>query len=547
MAESVSFGTAGMRAPVGPAAHHMNVGQVTRISSCIAAWLALNASPRKSGHDRAAFESVRDLGIGQAFHDEDPAPKVVVGYDSRYGSHIFATTTAEVFAGAGFEVFLMPTPTPTPLVPWLIRKWGLDGGVQITASHNPASDNGYKVYMGNGRQMPRSGEVAVERLLVDAPAASAIPRVTVRPCQDVVRRYIDEVTAVVIPEQGDLLRINNERASLTIALTALHGVGGRSIMQALQTAGFAQVHSVASQHYPDPTFPTVSFPNPEEPSALVELFELGEQVQADVLLALDPDADRCAVGIRTKAGHLKMLRGDETGPLLATRLVPRYSGEGQRPVVATTVVSSQLLGVIAEDMGWDLRLTFTGFKNLNAAAGDEPVTFAYEEAMGISPTPWIVDDKDGIATALIVASWAAELHAKGLDFDDELEALYRRYGYFTGTQVSVRTQDPSALMHTCIENLPHRLCGVDVTAKTVPVLSNTCGMSESSRPPAGLVLNGECEVGKVRVIVRASGTEPKVKVYIEVVQENGSTADRGSAVALVDALAAELSTLLARL
>ena len=543
MSEQLAFGTAGMRAPIGPASHQMNVFQVTRITSGVAMWLGKHRiiSPERrhlpeaySMAEQFATTSPYELG-GLDFHDDDPAPRVVVGYDARYGSHVFATTTAEVFAGAGFEVFLLPTPSPTPLIPWLVRSWGLDGGVQITASHNPAGDNGYKVYMNNGRQLTSSAAREIEALIAQqVPAAVEIPRVTVRPCADQLRRFIDEVTSIVMPSQADLLRVNNERANIKVAVTAMHGVGGRAMMQTLQSAGFAQIFPVMRQQYPDPTFPTVEFPNPEEPEAVAELLRLGKKVSADIVIALDPDADRCAVGIRLKDGTLRMLRGDETGPLLATRMVAPWDGEGEQPIVATTMVSSQLLTAIAADRGWDLRLTPTGFKNLNAAGGEHTVAFAYEEAIGISPAPWLVDDKDGITTALIACTWAAELKAQGLTLADELESLYKRYGIYVGQQIAIRTNDPTGLIGACIQNPPMTLAGINLEFEAV---------FSGERTPTGLLLRGPSPVGKIRVWARASGTEPKAKLYIEIAEATS----RPQAEDLLQRIAREVTTYIRQL
>ena len=543
MSEQLAFGTAGMRAPIGPAFHQMNVFQVTRITSGVAMWLGKHRiiSPERrhlpeaySMAEQFATTSPYELG-GLDFHDDDPAPRVVVGYDARYGSHVFATTTAEVFAGAGFEVFLLPTPSPTPLIPWLVRSWGLDGGVQITASHNPAGDNGYKVYMNNGRQLTSSAAREIEALIAQqVPAAVEIPRVTVRPCADQLRRFIDEVTSIVMPSQADLLRVNNERANIKVAVTAMHGVGGRAMVQTLQSAGFAQIFPVMRQQYPDPTFPTVEFPNPEEPEAVAELLRLGKKVSADIVIALDPDADRCAVGIRLKDGTLRMLRGDETGPLLATRMVAPWDGEGEQPIVATTMVSSQLLTAIAADRGWDLRLTPTGFKNLNAAGGEHTVAFAYEEAIGISPAPWLVDDKDGITTALIACTWAAELKAQGLTLADELESLYKRYGIYVGQQIAIRTNDPTGLIGACIQNPPTTLAGINLEFEAV---------FSGERTPTGLLLRGPSPVGKIRVWARASGTEPKAKLYIEIAEATS----RPQAEDLLQRIAREVTTYIRQL
>ncbi|MCQ9343150.1 phospho-sugar mutase [Corynebacterium kozikiae] len=506
---TLTFGTAGMRAPVGPALHQINVGQVTRICAAVAVWLAKEAAASPHAHP-AVYPQDSGVSIGSAFNEE-AALRVVVGYDARYGSHVFATTAAEVLAGAGFEVFLMPTATPTQFIPWLIKDWELDGGIQITASHNPSSDNGIKVYMANGRQLTTAGAREIETFLRKVEDPVEVPRVPIRPCADQQRRYVDAIAALTLPEQADLLRVNSERANIRIAFTAMHGVGGRTLEAAFEAAGFAQVFPVLSQLHPDPTFPTVDFPNPEEPEAVAQLLQWGEAIEADVLIALDPDADRCAVGIRNNDGALKMLRGDDTGALLATRLVPEFTGgagsdgndENKPPIVATTQVSSQLLKEIAKEKGWDYRETPTGFKNLMNAAGERTVAYACEEAVGIAPAPHLVDDKDGIATAIIICSWAAELKALGITLGDKLDELHRIHGVYTGTQVSTRTNDPQGLIAPWINEPPTQLAGVPMKATTLP----------DSR---GVLLNGCTPQGEVRVIARSSGTELKAKVYVEI-------------------------------
>ncbi|VEH04735.1 Phosphoglucomutase/phosphomannomutase [Corynebacterium kutscheri] len=502
MTARLTFGTAGLRAPIGPAEHQMNVQQVSRISSAVATWLAKQAAQHP--HEHPAFPENELSGIHSSFRHEDSAPRVVVGYDARYGSHAFATAAAEVFAGAGFEVFLMPTPTPTPMVPWLIKQWDLSGGIQITASHNSAADNGYKVYMANGRQLCSEGAHEIEKLLESTPAATDIPRVFVRPAPDMSRRYIDDCVNLIVPEQSDLLRVNAERSQIKIAFSAMHGVGGRTLKHSLQVAGFAQVFPLAEQLHPDPSFPTVNFPNPEEPEAVRALLEFGQHVCADILIALDPDADRCAVGIRKHNGDYVMLRGDETGPLLATHLVPEYTGQGKRPVVSTTFVSSQLLESIALDKGWDFRTTLTGFKNLMNAA--DQVDYACEESVGIAPAPQLVDDKDGIITALYICAWAAELKARGLTLGDEMDLLYRRYGIFAGKQIAFRTGHPEELISALEKNMPHTLGGITITR---------CPFNA---PLAVIHLRGTNEQAQLRILARASGTESKAKVYVEVSQ-----------------------------
>lgn len=499
----LTFGTAGMRAPVGPAQHQMNVLQVTRTTAGLASWLAERSALDQIPHPVPEDET----GIGRALYPEDGPLRVVVGYDARYGSHTFAATTAEVFAGAGFEVILLPTPSPTPVVPWLVKRRHLDAGVQITASHNGAADNGYKVFLANGRQLYSELEQELEAHIQAIEDPVLVPRVTVRPTADQLRRYIDELVELVTPKQADLLRVNSERASLKIVYTALHGVGGRAMSSALQFAGFAEAYPVKAQHFPDPTFPTVSFPNPEEPSAIAMLLDYAAQKDADLLLALDPDADRCAVGIRTEDGSHRMLSGDEAGTLLATRLVPDFNGEGTPPVVATSIVSSHLLSIIAADKGWDYGETLTGFKNLSRAADNFPgeLAFAYEEAVGTCPAPDLVPDKDGIATGLFMAAWVAELKAQGLNLQQKLDELYRRYGYFASTQVAVRTTNPRELVDAWATHPPQELIGVPLSAVALP-------------ENQGITLHGQVGAIHIRAIARVSGTEAKAKLYLEVGQ-----------------------------
>lgn len=494
----LTFGTAGMRAPIGPASDQMNVHQVTRITAGLAAWLSHKVGQERNKHPNASL-----------FSQQGPL-RVVVGYDARYGSPNFAFTAAEVFAGAGFEVTLLPAPTPTQLIPWLIRFRGLDAGVQITASHNPSAYNGYKVYLADGAQLDTAAEQEIEAAIREVTDALSVPRVVVRPTTDQLRRYIDDVTELIAPAHADLLRVNNERAALKVAFTALHGVGGRAITQSLQSAGFAQIFPVLAQHYPDPLFPTMPFPNPEEPGVTDLLLETAREVDADILIALDPDADRCAIGLRASSGEHRMLRGDELGPLLATRLVPVHLPDPGHPlpVVVTSEVSSRLLKKIAADRGWDYQESCTGFKNLMRAAASRPgeLVFAYEEANGTSPAPHLVGDKDGIATALYACAWAAELKAQGLTLEDELTKLYKQYGRFCGTQVAVRTNDPEGLLAALRAHPPMQLAGIGVTAR--PLATGD-----------GIVLTGEGEQGQsIRALARTSGTENKLKFYLEVSQ-----------------------------
>ncbi|MDN6619691.1 MAG: phospho-sugar mutase, partial [Corynebacterium variabile] len=388
----IAFGTAGLRAPVGPGEDRMNVSTVTRATAGVAAWL-------------------KEQGVEN--------PRVAVGFDARYGSNAMARAAAETFAGAGCQVVVLPLPAPTPVLAWLVRDRGFDAGVQITASHNAKADNGYKLYLAGGSQLVSPADREIEACIAATPPAPEVPRSPdVHLDVHAVDGYVTAVTGLVGSGDGAVL---SARRSLRVLFTPLHGVGGTVLTEVFRGAGFTTPATVASQRWPDPEFPTVSFPNPEEPGTCDGLLETaaasGPSERPDLLIALDPDADRCMLGIPDPDDPwgYRMLRGDETGPLLARRLVPVHDNDdpdaGPAPVVATTCVSSGLLERIAAASGWDFQETLTGFKHLARAADDTDGerAFAYEEAIGSCPAPSLVADKDGVATALVAAVWAAEL------------------------------------------------------------------------------------------------------------------------------------------
>ncbi|MEJ4097685.1 phospho-sugar mutase [Corynebacterium bovis] len=525
------FGTAGLRAPVGPGPDHMNVSTVSRATAGVAQWLREHATPLREGGPFA----------------------VAVGFDSRYGSHAMALATAQVFAGAGFDVTLLAEPTPTPVLAWVVRDRGLDAGVQITASHNPKADNGYKLYLAGGSQIVPPADREIEAAVAAQPSpAWRIPRAANAGLDHGAREgYVAAVAG--LEGTGDAA-VLAARRTLRIAYTPLHGVGGSTLEEVLRSSGFGSVTTVPSQRWPDPEFPTVEFPNPEEAGATDALVATAGEVGADLLIALDPDADRCMIGVPDPQapGGYRMLRGDETGPLLARRVLSRYrpaapaptptdtadgpdaagagAGADAAPVVATTIVSSGLLAAMAEAEGWDHRETLTGFKYLARAADDRPgeLVFAYEEAVGTCPAPDLVADKDGIATALVAAAWAAELAAEGRTLRDELEDLDATYGVYRTAQVAVRTAGPeeaAALVREVTDAPPASLAGVGVTAAP---LAGT----------AGVRLTGEDGGVAVRVIARPSGTEPKAKFYLQVSAPTG--ADAAHVEAVLDRLTADV-------
>ncbi|MDN5860427.1 MAG: phospho-sugar mutase, partial [Pseudonocardia sp.] len=462
MAGPLRFGTAGLRGVVRAGPAGMNVAVVRRTTAGLAAWLARGRQPRD------------DLGT------------VVVGRDARHGSEAFAATAAGVFAGAGFAVRVLPAPLPTPVLAFAVRELGAVAGVQVTASHNPPADNGYKVYLADGAQLAPPSDAEIEAAIAAAPAAVSVPvadlvddaAVTV----DVVPAYLERVARL---PRGTARR-------LRVALTPIHGVGGETAVAALSQAGFTDVHVVASQAAPDPDFPTVTFPNPEEPGATDALLALADEIGADLAVALDPDADRCALGIGTADGW-RMLSGDETGVLLGDHLL--RTGSYADPLVATTVVSSSLLASIAASHGARYAETLTGFKWI--VRGGPGLVFGYEEALGYCVDPDTVRDKDGMAAAVVACDLAAGLRAAGQGLQDRLDELAVAHGVHLTAGVSLRREPATR------DAAPARL--------------------RSSPPPGWTVELPAPDVLRLRrpgerLVIRPSGTEPKLKAYLEVVE-----------------------------
>ncbi|GFG97524.1 phospho-sugar mutase [Mycobacterium timonense] len=467
-ARPLAFGTAGLRGPVRGGPDAMNVAVVSR-----ATW-----------------------AVAQVLKRRGPAgAQVIVGRDARHGSAVFATVTAEVLAAEGFSVLLLPGPVPTPVVAFAVRHTGALAGVQITASHNPPADNGYKVYVDGGIQLVSPTDREIEAAMTDAPPADQIGRAPVQPAQtDLVDRYIARASG-----------LRRGTGSARVALTALHGVGGAVAVQTLRSAGFTQIHTVASQFAPDPDFPTVAFPNPEEPGAADALLALAADTGADVAIALDPDADRCAVGIPDQSGW-RMLSGDETGWLLGDYILSQPWQVG-KPVVASTVVSSRMLSAIAAHRGAVHVETLTGFKWLARADAEVPggtLVYAYEEAIGHCVDPAAVRDKDGISAAVLVCDLVATLLRQGRSVVDLLDDLARRHGVHDVAAVSRRVADP-----TETAGLMRRL-------RTTPPATLAGYPAELTDITDALIVTGGDDDTSVRVVVRPSGTEPKLKCYLEI-------------------------------
>ena len=465
----LTFGTAGLRGPVRAGPTGMNRAVVRRTAAGLAA----------------------HLGAGRT---------VVVGRDARHGSEDFARDTCAVLAGAGLRALLLPRRLPTPVLAHAVLALGADAGVMVTASHNPPQDNGYKVYLGDGAQIvpPADAEIEAATQRVGAVRDLPLSEDWEQLDEAVVEGYLDAVAALPLTEHRDV----------RVAYTPMHGVGLETLLAAFDRAGFPRPAVVAEQAAPDPDFPTVAFPNPEEPGALDLLLRLS--ADADVAIASDPDADRIAVAVGDRA-----LRGDETGILLADHLL----SQGVRGRVATTVVSSSMLSRVAAAYDVPFSETLTGFKHL-ARAGDDLV-YAYEEALGVAVAPGLVRDKDGMSAALVVAELAALERARGRTLLDRLADLERQHGRYETRQLSYRVADLSRIA-AAVDDLraspPDAYGDFSVTAVELP---------------ADDVLVHRLEGG--RVVVRPSGTEPKLKAYLELVDPAEGAMD-----ALAAAVAARL-------
>ncbi|MEU8673767.1 phospho-sugar mutase [Streptomyces sp. NPDC048560] len=480
-AGTLQFGTAGLRGELGAGPMRMNRSVVIRAAAGLAAYLTAQ-------------------GQGGGL--------VVIGYDARYKSADFARDTAAVMIGAGLRAAVLPRPLPTPVLAFAIRHLGAVAGVEVTASHNPPRDNGYKVYLGDGSQIvpPADGEIA-------AAIAAVGPLGTVARPGTGWETLGDEVLDAYLARTDAVLGAGSPRTA-RIVHTALHGVGTSVLTAAFARAGFPEPVLVAEQAEPDPAFPTVAFPNPEEPGAMDLAFATARRARPDLVIANDPDADRCAVAVpdETVAGGWRMLRGDEVGALLAAHLVDR----GVTGTFAESIVSSSLLGRIAEKAGLGYEETLTGFKWIARVDG---LRYGYEEALGYCVDPEGVRDKDGITAALLVAELASVLKERGRTLLDLLDDLAVTHGLHATDQLSVRVEDLTVIANAMLrlrERPPAELAGLPVTSAEDLSLG-----TELLPPTDGL----RYHLAGARVIVRPSGTEPKLKCYLEVVVPVASADD----------------------
>jgi phosphomannomutase len=485
----LEFGTAGLRGALGAGPHRMNRAVVIRAAAGLVAYLQ------------------RDRQVA--------APRVVVGFDARTNSETFAADTAAVVAAAGGEAMLLPHPLPTPVLAFAIGHLGTDAGVMVTASHNPANDNGYKVYLGDGSQIVPPADEEIARHIEAVERVQDVPRSDdgwTRLGEEVLEAYLDGVVGVVDPDSS---------RELSLVHTALHGVGAQVVARAFERAGFDAPTPVTEQEHPDPGFSTVTFPNPEEAGAMDAALSLADATRPDAVIANDPDADRCAVAVPSAQGW-QMLRGDEVGVLLGQHLIDRgIDPDGARTVLARSIVSSRLLGAMATKAGLPAVETLTGFKWIGRVPG---LAFGYEEALGYCVDPARVPDKDGVSAALLMAELLAGLRAQGRTVQDILDDLACAHGVHATEAFSVRMSDlglVQPLLDRLTQSPPDRIGGVGV--RSVEDLQDPDDDLPST-PGVRFYLQDD-----TRVIVRPSGTEPKLKVYLEAIVDVPSVAELASA------------------
>jgi phosphomannomutase len=495
----LAFGTAGLRGEIAAGPNRMNRVLVAQAAAGLAAYLQAHAN--------------------------GDTPSVVIGYDGRKNSAIFAQDTAELMAGAGVRAILLPRLLPTPVLAFAVRHLGTSAGVMVTASHNPPNDNGYKVYLGgddHGSQIvpPADADIAARILTVASSSIVGLPRsdaYEVAP-ESVIDAYVDATAAIA----------RTPSASVSYVYTAMHGVGWETASRVLGKAGFASPVVVPQQIEPDPRFPTVAFPNPEEPGALDLSFATAREAGVALVIANDPDADRLAVAIPDTSApeRYRRLSGNEVGALLGWRAAELAEADatpdgGPNGTLACSIVSSPALKTVAAAYGLDFEDTLTGFKWVSRATG---LIFGFEEALGYLVDPEVVRDKDGISAAVAFLDLASSLAAEGLTVADQLDRFSERFGHFASDQISLRVTDLAdidRIMARLRSTPPAVIGGVDVSS--IDDLKDGFG----GLPPSD-VLRIWLADGS-RVMVRPSGTEPKLKVYIDASSDQGTAAERRAA------------------
>jgi phosphomannomutase len=478
----LEFGTAGLRGPLGPGPSCMNQAVVGKTAAGIVKYMK-----------------------------ERALTSVVIGRDARHGSEVFERISAEIFSGAGLNVSVLPRPLPTPVLAFAVNELGADVGIMVTASHNPGSDNGYKVYLGGevdlvpyrGSQIISPADKQISAHIKSIKSLKEVTRSSSWQIldEDIVEKYIDR-TKVLAPRPGDL----------KIVYTAMHGVGTKTLQRVFHRAGFPSLILVQSQAQPDPDFPTLPFPNPEESGALDLALETAKTFDADLVIANDPDADRCSVAIKDHDLGWRALRGDEIGAILG-EVIAKSTQSG---TLANSIVSSSVLSKVATAHNLDFEETLTGFKYI---AKIPNLIFGYEEAIGFCVDSHTVNDKDGISAALLLAQIATDLKSEGKTLIDLLDEIWKTYGFHATEQISIRVTD-IAVISTIMNKLRANPL-LEIAGFKVASMDDLAKPANSLPPTDGLRFTLE---QNIRIIIRPSGTEPKIKCYIEVVNSEKTIA-----------------------
>lgn len=483
----LEFGTAGLRGALGAGPNRMNRVTVLQAASGLAQYLVQQGSS------------------GQ---------KVVIGFDARYNSDVFADDTARVMSGAGLEPIIFSHVVPTPVLAFAIRHLGACAGVMVTASHNPPQDNGYKVYLGDGRQIVSPVDEQISSLIKTVSDVRKIPQGDAG--KNVSEEVVNTYTALTSQLIAEGPTSEAQRKAVSSVYTAMHGVGWKTLQAVMNSSGFNEPNAALEQRDPDPAFPTVAFPNPEEKGALDIAISLAKKNSVDVLLANDPDADRFAAAAPTSAGVWTTLRGDQIGSLLGWWMIERAKLTGSKlsGTFANSIVSSMMLESITKSAGLQYESTLTGFKWVSRV---NHLTFGYEEALGYCIDPNNVSDKDGISAAAMFMEMLAHLKSQDKTIWQVLDELALAHGLHATDQVSVRvtSSDQVALTMAGIRNTPPTKFG-SLQVSSIDDLA--IGLGELPKTDAVIIhLAGNDQIQKARVIVRPSGTEPKIKCYLEVV------------------------------
>jgi phosphomannomutase len=478
--QRIGFGTAGLRGLLGAGPNRMNRVLVSQAAAGISKYLKEN------------------------FDD----PSVVIGFDARKNSDVFAKDSAEIFSGFGIRAYLFEELAATPMVAYAVKSLGTSAGVMVTASHNPPGDNGYKVYDHTGSQIVSPMDIDISKYIEQFAHSESISTLARENSYLPVplsaqRGYLQSVSG--------LLNKHADRKSLKVVYSAMHGVGAKFIDEIFSLSGLEKLVHVQSQQQPDGSFPTVTFPNPEEPGAMDQSLETAKQSGADLVLVNDPDADRLAVAFRNSDGSYRQLTGDQLGLLLGEEMAARASREGLTGNLACSIVSSSALGKVAEHYGFGFQQTLTGFKWVSRVPN---LIFGYEEALGYCVDCNQVRDKDGLSAALIVTDIASQLANQGYTLGDQLDRLMQRYGYYSTGQISIRVTDLNVilnLMSRLRTNPPARIAGVSANFEDMQLGTKLL--------PGTDALRFTLTDGRT-VIIRPSGTEPKLKCYLQAVSDS---------------------------